>query len=312
MNRKIFFTIVRESLFGGRLGSKQVEGMNLLLDTHERYFPELAEDSLAAVFATAYHETGRTMQPIKEIGGNAYFKRMYDIRGSRPHVARELGNVFPGDGAKFPGMGFAQNTGRRNARTATTIIRRAYGVNVDFEQTPELLMNPKYSAYLLFYGMVHGSYTGKGLDDYIDNDGKEDAGEFRNSRRIINGVDRAELIAGYARRFLVAFQKAKAAPPEEEMEEPLPPVVTGKKFYQSKTIGSAVSVMGAGGYAAVTEVIDKADVALAAARKAKDVTSGSMELLTTVGPWVAVLAVVLIAGSVIIYERHKKSVEEGI
>jgi len=51
------------------------------------------------------HETASTMQPIKEIGNAAYFKRMYDIEGARPAKARELGNIHPGDGAKFCGMG---------------------------------------------------------------------------------------------------------------------------------------------------------------------------------------------------------------
>ncbi|RZK38651.1 MAG: hypothetical protein EOO90_21515, partial [Pedobacter sp.] len=33
------------------------------------------------------------------------FKRMYDPKGDRPEVARRLGNVHPGDGARYAGRG---------------------------------------------------------------------------------------------------------------------------------------------------------------------------------------------------------------
>ncbi len=56
----------------------------------------------------------RTMQPIKEYGGERYFYRMYDITGYRPGVAKHLGNLQPGDGARFPGRGLVQLTSRKN------------------------------------------------------------------------------------------------------------------------------------------------------------------------------------------------------
>jgi len=50
--------------------------------------------------------------------------------------------------------------------------------------------------------MVHGSYTGKKISDYI-NDKKCD---FVNSRRVINGKDKAEEIAAIAQKFLTCLQ----------------------------------------------------------------------------------------------------------
>jgi hypothetical protein len=44
------------------------------------------------------------------------------------------------------------------------------------------------------HGMRHGTFTGKKLADYINATGCD----YRNARRIINGVDQAALIAGYA------------------------------------------------------------------------------------------------------------------
>ena len=45
--------------------------------------------------------------------------------------------------------------------------------------------------------MFRGLFTGKKLADYM-NDKETD---YYNARRIINGLDKAELIAGYAKEF---------------------------------------------------------------------------------------------------------------
>lgn len=205
INRKRFFDCVRRNPFGGRLGPKQVEGMCLLLDTQETLFPALCDDDLAYCLATAYHETGATMQPVLERGGPAYFTRMYDITGNRPRVARELGNLTPGDGAKYPGMGYVQSTGRANARRARAVIREVLGEDIDFETSPKRLMEPKYAAALLFYGAIAGVWTGKKLSDYIG-PGKRD---FVAARRVVNRTDKATLIAGYAEAFLAALTQSR-------------------------------------------------------------------------------------------------------
>jgi hypothetical protein len=46
--------------------------------------------------------------------------------------------------------------------------------------------------------MQCGMFTGVGLDRFF-NDQRED---YINARKIVNGLDRAELIAGYAQKFL--------------------------------------------------------------------------------------------------------------
>lgn len=207
-----FLASVRQAPFPGRLTQSQVDGMTRLLDVAERYFPDLPDDHLAYCLATDFRETDARMQPIVEFGGTAYFTRMYDISGSRPKKARELGNIYPGDGAKFPGMGDVQSTGRNNARKARGVIKTVLALDVDFEADPSKLLDPLYSAIIMFYGMIHGTFTGKRLADYIDGDGIEDAGEFKAARPIINGKDKAALIAGYASDFLAAIRAARTAP----------------------------------------------------------------------------------------------------
>jgi hypothetical protein len=49
--------------------------------------------------------------------------------------------------------------------------------------------------------MKHGRYTGRKLSDYINGT----MCNFIGARKIINGIDKAELIAGYARSFLAGL-----------------------------------------------------------------------------------------------------------
>jgi putative chitinase len=195
MNRTAFFNAVRRHPFGGSLSQGQVNGLNALLDAAPA---SMDARQLAYVLATTFHETARTMQPIKEHGGTAYFTRMYDIRGDRPNVARALGNLNPGDGARYAGRGYVQITGRTNYARASEIL------GLDLIGNPDLALDPDYAARILFDGMRAGWFTGRRLDQYF-NDNVDDP---LNARRIVNGTDRAQLIEGHHRHFLRALQDA--------------------------------------------------------------------------------------------------------
>jgi hypothetical protein len=57
-------------------------------------------------------------------------------------------------------------------------------------------------------GMRRGSFTGKKLADFIH----DNVADYVNSRRIINGLDHAQDIAGYAQSFEALLRKnSKAA-----------------------------------------------------------------------------------------------------
>jgi putative chitinase len=209
-DRDTLFAHLRKKPFG-RFTNGQVEGINAILDAHARYGAKTSVPQLAYVFATPHLETGGTMQPIKEWGGTAYFTKMYDIKGSRPAKARELGNLTPGDGAKYCGRGYVQLTGKNNYAKATKKLREM-GFDVDFVNRPDDVMIPLYAAIIMFVGMEEGWFTGKDLDDYIDDrvDGDEHK-DFVQARRIINGTDKAEAIAEYADAYLAALVAAQAA-----------------------------------------------------------------------------------------------------
>jgi hypothetical protein len=51
-----------------------------------------------------------------------------------------------------------------------------------------------------------GTFTGKKLSDYFN----EDREEWKNARRIVNGLDRAEIIASHAKRFYGAISYTTA------------------------------------------------------------------------------------------------------
>jgi putative chitinase len=211
LNRASFFAAVRSSLFGGKLTEGQVQGLDALLTAAPADMPL---EHLAYCLATAFHETARTMQPIKEMGGTAYFKRMYDIQGDRPTKARELGNLTLGDGARFAGRGYVQLTGKAN------YARASKEVGFDLVATPDLAMQAGIASVIMYSGMKAGWFTGKKLSDYF----KPGLSDAYNARRIINGLDKAGDIAEYHRKFLAALNSAQIEAPAPKPAPPLPDI----------------------------------------------------------------------------------------
>lgn len=226
LDRAAFFAAARANPFGGSLKQGQVTGMAAILDACPL---DLDSDSLAYCLATAFHETARTMLPIKEYGGEAYFKKMYDPQGARPHVAQTLGNILPGDGAKFAGRGYVQLTGRSNYRRATGELQnRGYLTREqDLTLAPDMAMTPDIAAAIMFLGMTEGWFTGRKLSDYF---GPARVGDPFNARRIINGVDKAEAIKGYHTAFRAALKAAGHVPGAVSQAAPTAPVETAPIF----------------------------------------------------------------------------------
>lgn len=131
----------------------------------------LLRNQLAYVLATAYHETAHSMKPVREMGGEAYLRKK---------------KYYP-----YVGMGYVQLTWDYNYRKAGQFL------GVDFISHPKLLLEPKYAVPILIEGMKDGWFTGKKLSDYIT----INTSGFVGARRIINGTDKAELIAGYAKEY---------------------------------------------------------------------------------------------------------------
>lgn len=97
----------------------------------------------------------------------------------------------------FYGRGYVQVTWRDNYVKLTKAAKAA-GYDWDFEHSPELLLLTGPSAWATVYGMKTGLYTNKSLSTYIN----YETVDFINARRIINALDKAELIKSYAVEFL--------------------------------------------------------------------------------------------------------------
>ena len=76
--------------------------------------------------------------------------------------------------------------------------RMAALTGVDLVNRPEMALDPKIAALILFEGMKGGLFTGVGLPALLQRRTDEPV----NARRIINGTDHAHDIAAIHRAFL--------------------------------------------------------------------------------------------------------------
>jgi len=171
----------------GKLDQTQVDTIERLLKSASHW----RLPWLAYALATAWHEC--RMRPITELGSRSYFRK-YDIG----RLAKALGNTpqEDGDGFKYRGRGLVQLTGYANYKNAGREL------NLDLVGNPDLALRPDVATRILVWGMEGGEFTGKALKDYIRTG---TLAEYTNARRIINGMDRATKIAGYAVKFAAAL-----------------------------------------------------------------------------------------------------------
>ena len=194
-NRKKFFDGVRDFLKSRRLvlTPSRVNALEFLITSFEKN-PQWGDiRHIAYALGTIAHETAWTFEPIVERGQRSYFNK-YENRKS-------LGNTETGDGYKFRGRGYVQLTGRANYEKASKRFQ------FDLTEAPDEVMNRNTAFSIMTLGMYEGWFTGKKLSHYI-NDTKCD---YYNARRIINGEDKASLIARYARDFESILRASKVS-----------------------------------------------------------------------------------------------------
>jgi hypothetical protein len=143
------------------------------------------------MLATAFHETDRTMQPIREYGRG---------RGKR------YGKPGPHGGQAGYGRGYVQLTWPDNYARADRELQLGGALIANYD----LAMDAGIAYRILSRGMLEGWFTGKRLADYIQGS----RCDYLNARRIVNGTDRAATIAGYARAFEAILSAAQKKTPE--------------------------------------------------------------------------------------------------
>jgi len=179
INRVTFYRKLREVGLFTSLTQLQVTSIDALLDECEKQVTDPRQ--MAYILATAYHECHRPtkpelrMTPMKEFGGEAYLKSK---------------KYYP-----YYGRGYSQLTWSYNYK------KEGLRLGLDLLNKPDLILDIPIAASSHVYCMVHGTYTGKRLSNYI----LGPVCDFVNARRIINGTDRAKDVAGYAEKFLICL-----------------------------------------------------------------------------------------------------------
>ncbi|MCL6708333.1 hypothetical protein M8R20_15135 [Pseudomonas sp. R2.Fl] len=190
-----FFDAVRRDPFPGRLTRGQVEGIGAIGAAWRRLAAGEDPRGLAYCLATAFHETAGTMRPVRETlaGSDAEAVARLDrafAAGRLPQVKRPYWRP-DADGRTWYGRGLVQITHRENYER----LSRATGVDIVSE--PDRAMELDVAAAVMVLGMARGLFSGRRLGEFFC-DGTED---WKGARRIVNGMDRAELVAGYGRAF---------------------------------------------------------------------------------------------------------------
>ena len=182
------FNVIRSQF--GRLNQSQVDGFNAILKAINEWGGDAKNPLYVAyMLATAWHETAHTMKPIEEYGkgkGKRYGSNV-DINGNRYTGLKHL----------YYGRGYVQLTWLTNYKNMGKVL------GVDLVNKPELALDYNTASKIMIYGMLNGSFTGKRLSTYLKKGTLE---EFKQARRIINGMDKATNIAYQAQAFLQAIK----------------------------------------------------------------------------------------------------------
>lgn len=180
-----FFDALRSTkALGPTLTADEVEGCQAIVGACLAGGYGLAWTAYA--LATAYHETAATMRPIREYGRGK--GRRYGVPGKHGQVGY--------------GRGYVQLTWDYNYEKADTKL----GLGGRLIGNYDLALDAKIAADIMVRGMAEGWFTGKKLADYLPGSGAAGRPAFENSRRVINGTDKAALIAGHALEFQRALQ----------------------------------------------------------------------------------------------------------
>ena len=191
INKTKFYDKIRATLFAGRLLAPQVAGIDYIISC---WMASGLRDLrwLAYMFATVFHETARTMQPIEEYGKGRNYRYGQKVKRS--------GVPYNKPDKIYYGRGYVQLTWFENYELMGRLL------NIDLLRNPELALRPDIAARIMFEGMTKGAssfgdFTGRCLEQYF-NATTED---WVNARKIINGLDKAETIAEYGKRFYEAL-----------------------------------------------------------------------------------------------------------
>lgn len=185
---KEFYDYLR-SKFGG-LTQSQVDGLETLLAT----LKGLPLSWQAYALATAWHETAKTMQPVREAFNLSDAWRKKNLR------------YYP-----WYGRGYVQITWEKNYKWLDAACA-ANGMTKPGEilANPDLAMRPDVAAFALREGLIQGRYDaqGKKMKDRLPSKGVATKAQYINARYLVNIQDKADLVEDYAQVFEKGLRNA--------------------------------------------------------------------------------------------------------
>lgn len=218
IDRGVFFDRVRQQpMFGGSLKQSQVDAMNAILAVWDEIgYRDVGH--IAYTLATARHEAGPDMRPVREAYGSTDEETIRRLDAA--WAAGKLGNVSKpywrrdASGKAWFGRGLPQLTHRDNYE------RMSREIGIDLVANPSRMLEISVSARALVIGMIKGMFRGVSLNDRITPLKRD----YVAARDIVNGKrDKADLIASYAVRFEAALRAAETAPVKPAPPSPIPP-----------------------------------------------------------------------------------------
>ena len=173
------------SLYEGQVGAlddSQSSGIDALLGFLEQDTDVSDVRWAAYMLATVKEECAGTWQPIEEYGmgqGQSY--------GNPVTVTDPNGNTYTNI---YYGRGYVQLTWEANYEKMSQNLN----LGDQLLYHPEQALDPPTAYDIMSFGMRNGSFTGVGLGDFINDSGCD----YVDARMIVNGLDNAGTIAGYA------------------------------------------------------------------------------------------------------------------
>ncbi|MGH9452827.1 MAG: hypothetical protein ACRD2O_02530 [Terriglobia bacterium] len=203
--------IARYSQRDPGLNSSTSNGLRSLLGFMAQS-PDLADPRWAAyMLATVKHECANQWQPIEESGKGA--GQPY---GQPVTVTAPDGTTYVNT---YHGRGYVQLTWQSNYHS----LGQALGLGDSLLLQPKLALEPQTAYAIMSFGMRNGTFTGKGLNNYINGP----RCDYFNARRIINGLDQAALIRGYAESFETLLNASITTAERAAPATPLPSLTAG-------------------------------------------------------------------------------------
>lgn len=146
-------------------------------------------NQLAYILATAYHETAHTMKPIKE----TVMVHHKDKNPSDATVINRLNTAFSKGQLKW-----VKTPYWRDGWFGRGYVQLTHKANYDkMGVTKVTALKKEDATSVLVDGMLTGAFTGKKLGDFVT----IKVSDFYNARKVVNGMDQARLIEGYAKKY---------------------------------------------------------------------------------------------------------------